>query len=186
VIGHRPSRAATLLVAAAALSGCKRHGAPAASAAPQASAATASASAAPPPLDHLGPGELPPGTAIAYGLLLPTGMKLLANFPGKAEAIGPLRPEDVANYVRDHVTATRIELGAVGTVFPAVRVKGGNPDVTLRIEVVPLGNRTKVIVEDVTPPRVHVAIDPNETDEMRLRKAGYNADGTLIDRSKHQ
>lgn len=172
------------MVAAAALSGCKRHSAPGATAALPTDSTRAGASAGPPPLDHLGPGELPPGTAVAYGLVLPKGMKLFTNFPGKAEAIGPLRPEDVANYVRDHVTSTRIELGAVGTVFPAVRVKDGDPDKILRIEVVPLGNRTKVIVRDVTPPRGHVAIDPNETDEMRLRKAGYNADGTLVDRLK--
>jgi hypothetical protein len=55
---------------------------------------------------------------------------------------------------------------------------------TLRIEVVPLGGRTKVIVRDITPPMTRVAIDPNETDEMRWQKAGYNKDGTLRDRLK--
>lgn len=111
-------------------------------------------------------------------------MKLFASFSGAAEAIGPQRPEDVANYIRERVTTTRIELGAVGTVFPAVHVKDGDPMKTLRIEVVPLGDRTKVIVRDITPPTGRVAVDPNETDEMRWRKAGYNKDGTPIDRDK--
>jgi hypothetical protein len=110
-------------------------------------------------------------------------MEVLANFSGKAEAIGPQRPEDVANYIRERVTATRVELGAVGTVFPAVHVKDGDPMITLRIEVVPLSDRTKVVVRDITPPKEHVAIDPKETDEMRWRKAGYNKDGTLIDKN---
>ena len=33
----------------------------------------------------------------------------------------------------------------------------------------------KVIANDITPPTEHVAIDPNETDEMRWRKAGVTA-----------
>lgn len=178
------TRVAAAVASAAFVVGCRKHVAEHGIEVTTSGSAASGAPSETPPLDHLGPGELPPGTAVAFGLVLPRGMKLFTNFPGKAEAIGPLRPEDVANYVRDRVTASRIELGAVATVFPAVRVKGAEPQKTLRIEVIPLGDRTKVVVRDITPPEGHVAIDPNETDEMRLRKAGYNADGTLVDRLK--
>jgi len=167
------------------LSGCKKkHSATSPEGAASGGIAAEPEGSARPPLDHLASGELPPGTASIHGLILPSGMKLLANFSRTAEAIGPQRPEDVANYIRERVSATRIELGAVGTVFPAVHVKAGDPVKTLRIEVVPLGDRTKVIVRDITPPTEHVAIDPNETDEMRWRKAGYNKDGTPIDKDQ--
>lgn len=173
--------AAVALCSVAALSGCRKHAPATGGVFGAASVVPSAAPSAAPPLDHLGNDELPPGTASAYGLVLPKGMKLLASFPRRAEAIGPVRPEEVANYVRDHVSSARIELGAVGTVFPAVRVKGGDPTKTLRIEVVPLGDRTKVIISDITPPGEHVAVDPSETDEMRWQKAGRNKDGTLRD-----
>jgi hypothetical protein len=181
---RKPGVVAAGLVSVAFLGGCRKHAAgTSGSTAAGASAVAEEQASARPPLDHLATGELPPGAANAYGLVLPHGMKLVAKFSRKAEAIGPLRPEDVANYVRQRVTATRVELGAVGTVFPVVQVKGGDPSKTLRIEVVPLGDYTKVIVSDITLPTERVAIDPNETDEMRWRKAGYSTkDGKLIDK----
>ena len=174
---------AAVLVSALLFAGCKKRSAALTGpGSPSASAATAASER--PPLDHLASDELPPGTAVAFGLVLPKGMKLVTNFPGKAEAIGPLRPEEVANYIRDHVSVSHVELGAVGTVFPAAHVNGTEPDQILRIEVVPLGDRTKVVVRNVTPSKIPIPIDPNETDEMRLRKAGYDTDGTLKDRLK--
>jgi hypothetical protein len=176
--------AAAGFVSVALLSGCKKqHGTESPEAKATGSVAGEPETSARPPLDHLASGELPPGTASAYGLVLPNGMRLFANFSRTAEAIGPQRPEDVANYIRERVTATRVELGAVGTVFPAVQVKNGDPTKTLRIEVVPLGDRTKVVVRDISPPTERVAVDPNETDEMRWRRAGYNKDGTPLDKN---
>lgn len=177
---------AASLVAVIFVVGCKKHSTSATDVARAGGSIAEPQSSERPPLDHLASGELPPGTANAYGLVLPSGMKLLASFSRTAEAIGPQRPEAIANYIRDRVTATRIELGAVGTVFPAVHVKEGDPTKMLRIEVVPLGDRTKVIVQDITPPSEHVPIDPNDTDEMRWRAAGYNKDGTPIDKNKLQ
>lgn len=180
----RAVRCAASLASVALLLGCKRHVGPSGAPPSPSGGAGATVASEAPPLDHLGAGELPPGTAKVFGLVLPRGMKLVAHFGADAEAIGPLRPEEVANYVRDRVTATRIELGAVGTVFPAVSVKDGDPTKTLRIEVVPLGTRTKIVVRDITAPGAHVEIDPNETDEMRWQKAGYDKAGVPKDRLK--
>jgi hypothetical protein len=111
-------------------------------------------------------------------------MKVIARFPGVAHAVGALTPEDVANYVRDRVVVSRVELGAVETVFPGVRVKGGDPQKVLRIEVIPLGDRTKIVITDTSPPAVAPPADDHLTDAERWRRAGYNPDGTLIDPNK--
>lgn len=57
-----------------------------------------------------------------FGLLLPKGMKVVASFPGVAHAVGNLTTKDVATYVRDRVDAPRVELGALGTVFPGAHI----------------------------------------------------------------
>jgi hypothetical protein len=187
---HRFTAAIVAFLASASLLGCRKPSAAngVGGSAPSASAALAGSGAsavnpANPPLDHLGPGEIPPGTETAYGLVLPRGMKVLARFPGVVHASGALSPEDVSNYVRDRVLVSRVELGAVETVFPGVRVKGGEAQKLLRIEVIPLGDRTKLVVTDTSPPAV---VPPEEhlTDAERWRRAGYNPDGTLIDPNK--
>lgn len=137
-----------------------------------------------PPLDRLGPGEIPPGTETVYGLVLPRGMKVIAHFPGIAHAVGALSPEDVANYVRDRVVVSRVELGAAETVFPRVRIKDGDPEKLFDIEVIPLGDRTKLVIKDMTPPTAHVPIDKTMTDAERWKRAGYNPDGTPLDPNK--
>jgi hypothetical protein len=140
----------------------------------------------PPPLDRLAPGEIAQGTDSIYGLVLPRGMTPVAHFGKKAHAIGPLAPEAVANYVRDRVTASRVELGAVGTIFPAVRVKGGDPERVLRVEVLPVRDRTKLILEDITRSKARLEKEPNLTDAERWRRAGYNPDGTPLEPLKLQ
>lgn len=175
------------------LAGCKRH-APVDAARAVTDASTAGAlgavavpvapSSDRPPLDRLGPGEIPPGTETVYGLVLPRGMKVIAHFPGIAHAVGALSPEDVANYVRDRVVVSRVELGAAETVFPRVRIKDGDPEKLFDIEVIPLGDRTKLVIKDMTPPTTHVPIDKTMTDAERWKRAGYNPDGTPLDPNK--
>jgi hypothetical protein len=182
---HRVKRAGAVaaVVAAAAVgggvSGCRKHE-PVAGSERARPSTPASASAAAPPVDRLAPGELAPGTESIYGLVLPRGMKVSAQFPRIAHATGSLPAEDVANYVRDRVDVRRVELGAVGTVFPAVHIHGGEPDKVYRIEVHGAGNGTEMVLRDVTP------LPPTKVDESipiaeRWRRAGYNPDGTPLD-----
>jgi hypothetical protein len=143
-------------------------------------ASGAAPSAAPLPVDRLAPGELAPGTEAVYGLVLPRGMKLAAHFNGVAHATGPVPAEDVANYVRDRVDARRVELGVVGTVFPAVHVAAGDPSRVYRIEVISTGGGTELVMRDVTP----IPAPPEEPGlsvAERWRRAGYNPDGTPLD-----
>lgn len=131
-------------------------------------------------MDRLAPGELAPGTETLYGLVLPRGMHVSARFPGIAHATGPLRPEDVSNYVRDRVDVKRFELGAAGTVFPAVHVEGGAPDKTYRIEVLSAGNATEVVMHDLTPLPPKVG-GPAESEADKWKRAGYKPNGAPLD-----
>jgi hypothetical protein len=133
-------------------------------------------------LDRLAPGELPPGTETAFGLVLPRGLKLLGVFPGTAHAAGPLTIEDVSNYVRTRVDLRRVELGAAGTVFPSVHIAGGDPQKLFRIEINGVGRDTHVIIHDVTP-KAPVPFE-KITDEERWRRAGFKPDGTPLDPKK--
>ncbi len=148
-----------------------------------ASGASAAASVTKLPLDRLGPGELAPGAETVYGLVLPRGMRLSARFQRIAHATGPVPAEDVANYVRDRVDVHRVELGVVGTVFPAVHVKDGDPGKLYRIEVSSAGPTTEIVMEDVTPVPT-APIDPTVPEAERWRRAGYKPNGTPLDPMK--
>lgn len=176
------SRAAVFAAAVlgSAPSGCRKHDRARAGSELQAPASAAAASATPPPIDRLAPGELAPGTQVIFGLVLPRGMKVSAQFPRVAHATGAVSAEDVANYVRDRVDVRRVELGAVGTVFPTVHIRGGAPDRVYRIEVNGAGTSTEMVLRDVTP------VPPARVDDSvpvaeRWRRAGYNPDGTPLD-----
>jgi hypothetical protein len=156
--------------------GCRKpHGA-------EGGAPSARPSSEPPPVDRLAPGELPTGADSVFGLVLPRGLTLIGVFPGVAHAAGPLTIEDVSNYLRARVDVRRVELGAVGTVFPQVHIAGGDPEKLFRIEVNAVGKDTHVIIRDVSPktatPVEHI------TNEEAWRRAGFKPDGTPLERAK--
>jgi hypothetical protein len=132
------------------------------------------------PIDRLAPGELAPGDETIFGLVLPRGMRVSAHFDRVAYATGPMPPEDVANYLRDRLDAAHVELGAVGTVFPAARVKGGEPDKTYRIAVHAAGKGTELELRDVTPVPAEPR-DPTLSEEERWRRAGLQPNGMPLD-----
>jgi hypothetical protein len=74
----------------------------------------------------------------------------------------------------------RVELGAVGTLFPRVRIRGGDPNRSYDIEVRPIEGGTELTVRDVTPlPRV--PRDPTLSEEERWRRAGFTPKGIPLD-----
>jgi len=164
----------TLIVLAALIwqPGCRKTSDEAAPGIQRPSAPPASASA---PLDRLSASELLPGEVSLFGLTLPRGMQVQGLFEERGIAFGVLRPEAVANYVRDHVESSGVEVGAARTIFPAARIKGAPPDRTYRIEVLHESGATRLFVEDITPrPPRHVA---PMTDEERWRRAGFTPNG---------
>ncbi len=139
--------------------------------------ASASAPAPRPPVDRLAPGELAEGPHSAFGLTFPQKMRIERRFLDSAHAAGRVAPESVANYVRQRVDATHVEIGAARTVFPRVHIKGGAPDKVYRIEVVADGAITRLVLSDVTPP----PLEPGLTEAERWRRAGMTPQGKPLD-----
>ncbi|HET9932282.1 MAG TPA: hypothetical protein VFQ35_16375 [Polyangiaceae bacterium] len=136
-------------------------------------------SSAAPPVDRLAKGELPPGREALFGLVIPRGMTVQGQFKDSALAFGDMDSEAVANYVRDRVAVSHVEVGAARTIFPAARILEGPPSRVFRIEVVGEGAGTRLLVEDVTPPPPPPP--ENISDTERWRRAGFTRDGKPLD-----
>jgi hypothetical protein len=132
------------------------------------------------PIDRLAPGELAPGKIRVFGLELPRGMKVRGSFSDIAYVEGEVAPEGLANYVRDRVEVENVEIGAARTVFPRARIKGGNADRLYQLEVVAVGNKSELLIKDVTP-RPPPA--PNLTDADRWRAIGRDPNGKPFDKA---
>jgi hypothetical protein len=129
------------------------------------------------PVDRLAPGELAPGRADAFGLLLPKELRIEARFADAVHASGPVQPEPLVAFVRKRVEVSHVEIAAGRTIFPRATIRDGTPGRSYRIEVIPDGPRTKLVVRDVTPPPTVEGI----SEEERWRRAGLRPDGQLID-----
>ncbi len=143
--------------------------------------ASAAASAAAVPLDHLAADELAPGKVEVYGFPIPRGMSVESNLGDRTYVRGHVSPEALANYVREQVTVSHVEIGAARTVFPMARIKQGAADRFYTIEVLPDGSFTRLVLADTTPPPPP---PPHLTDEERWRAAGLTPDGRPLDPKK--
>ncbi len=159
---------ASVLVLALGLGGCEGE--------PEIVGPGAPLPSAPRPLDRLAPGELSQGKAEAFGFIAPREMRLERRYPDAAHFTGNLRPEAVANYVRERVLVAHVEVGAARTLFPKVTIKGGTPGRVHRIEVVGDGPVTRLVIHDVTPPPTTQGL--SEAD--RWKRAGMTPDGKLL------
>lgn len=166
---------ALLLIGLCSLTSCKGKR-PAPVAAPS---AVAVASAV--PLDHLAPDELAPGKAEVYGFAVPREMEVESRLGERAYISGHVSPEALANYVRQRVVVSHVEIGAARTVFPMARIKGNNDGRVYTLEVLPDGPKTRLVIKDTTPPPPP---PPGMTDEERWRAAGLTPDGRPLDMKK--
>lgn len=141
---------------------------------------------APPVVDRLAPGELAEGT-LAFGVPLPRGMRVRSQGYQWIMAVGDLKFDLVANYMRDHVTADRIETGPAKTVFTGVTTTEGDQVRKLRIEVADAGSglRTRIDLYDETP--VEPPAEYKELSEReRYERVGLTPDGKPIDPNKFE
>ncbi len=134
------------------------------------------------PIDRLASGELAPGRAEAFGLLLPRDLQVDARFPDAVHASGAVAPEALANYIRQRVDVARVEIGAARTVFPRTRIKGGKAERVYRIEVIGDGPRSRLLIRDITPPPTVQGISEQE----RWRRAGMSPSGEIVDPAQRQ
>lgn len=146
-------------------------------------AASAMPSASAVPVDHLASGELLEGSAKAFGLVLPRGIRVDAAFADVVYASGPVSDEAVVTYVRARVREGKLVrpdfAGDGRTVFDHVRMPA-LPDREFEIKVgADHGSAfaTKIEVRDVTPTKA-----PSLPDEAaRWRNAGLNPNGGVAD-----
>lgn len=149
---------------------------------PSGQLASASASPSAVPVDHLAEGELRPGKTEVFGFPVPAGMFLESRVADRAYLRSQrISPERLANYVRQHVTVSHVEIGAARTVFPGARINGGAPDRVYNLEVLPDRNGTRLAIKDVTPPPPPPA---GISDAERWRAAGMSPDGRPLDPKK--
>ncbi len=132
----------------------------------------------PPPLpvDRALPGELAEGPEKAFGLTLPRVVDVRARFGDLVVGRAEVSSDRVANYVRQRVSAEKVETGPAKTVFSRAIVRG-HPGVELAIEVLAHGGSTEIQVRNLP-----MALGPpGLTDEERWRAAGFKPDGSPLD-----
>lgn len=144
--------------------------------APPTPVTTARPTVAPPPVDQTLPGELAEGSVRAFGLPLPRVMTVKGRFDEVVFAQGQAPADQVANYVRQRVTADKIVTGPEKTVFSRAAVKAA-PGPLMTISVVAHGINTEIEVRDITPKPAKEGLTPEE----RWRELGLNPDGSPID-----
>jgi hypothetical protein len=96
--------------------------------------------------------------------------------------VGRVKPDALANYVRDRIVVSHVEIGAARTIFPNAHIKGGPTDKVFQLEVTPEPGFSRLTITDVTPP----PIEPGLTDEERWRKAGLTPQGQPLDIEKFE
>lgn len=133
------------------------------------------------PIDHLASNELAAGTADVWGFTVPRDMRIEHRFPEIAYVVGPVQPDALANYVRERVTVSHVEIGAGRTIFPRAKIKGGS-DHYYELDVIPEPGGTRLQIQDLTP----VKVIPGLSDEERWRQAGLTPQGRPLDMKKFE
>ena len=131
----------------------------------------------PRPVDRLAPDELAAGNAEVWGFAVPREMHVEHRYQEVTHIIGPVKPDALANYVRDRVVVSHVEIGAARTIFPNARIKGGASDRVYELEVIPEPGITRLVIRDTTPPKV----EPGLSDADRWRQAGLTPEGRPLD-----
>lgn len=134
------------------------------------------AAPAPTTPDRLPPGELLEGDRRAFGFPIPRDMQIERRTERIAHARGQISIEPVANYVRQRVLSSHVEMLAKRLVFPKARLRG-NQQSLLRIEIIDEGVHTHLIIKDISGPEP----PPGLTDAERWKRAGMTPQGKLID-----
>lgn len=129
------------------------------------------------PVDRLAPDELAAGNAEVFGFVVPREMQVEHRYKEATHVIGPVKPDALANYVRERVVVSHVEIGAARTIFPNARIKAGAPDRVYELEVIPEPGISRLIIRDTTPPK----IVPGLSDAERWRQAGLTPEGRPLD-----
>jgi len=129
------------------------------------------------PVDRLAPDELAAGNAEVWGFVVPREMRVEHRYKEATHLIGVVKPDALANYVRERVLVSHVEIGAARTIFPDARIKGGAADRVYEFEVIPEPGGTRLLIRDMTPPKIL----PGLSDAERWRQAGLTPQGRPLD-----
>ncbi len=140
------------------------------------------ASVAPKPVDRLAPDELTQGSGEVWGFSVPRGMQIEHRYVEEAALVGAVKPDALANYVRDRVVVSHVEIGAGRTIFPNARIKAGAADRVYELDVVPEPGGTRLVIRDLTP----LPVMPGLSDAERWRQAGLTPQGRPLDPKKFE
>lgn len=134
----------------------------------------------PAPADHLATNEVVEGKEKAFALPLPYHAQVTARFSDAITVRSPLKPEELANFVRSRVKEGNVIAGGASTTFENVIVPA-EPARRLSIEVrrtrLTGDARSEMTIRDVTPP----PFEPGLSEEERWKKAGFDPHGKPID-----
>jgi len=127
--------------------------------------------------DRLPPGRLLEGERQVFGLRIPRDMSVVSETRQTAEVVGPVRADDLSDYVRARVLVNHVEMGEGRIIFPQVKLRGDTSPRALRVEVVDGGFQTRLLLQNL------VSRAPVEglSEDERWRRAGMTPKGQLID-----
>jgi hypothetical protein len=128
-------------------------------------------------VDRLAPDELAAGNAVVWGFAVPRDMQVEHQYVQEASLIGPVKSDALANYVRDRVVVSHVEIGAGRTIFPNAHIKAGAADHVYELDVIPQPGATRLVIRDVTP----LKVVPGLTDAERWKQAGLTPQGRPLD-----
>jgi hypothetical protein len=97
-------------------------------------------------------------------------------FSDATHAVGPVDPTLLSAYLKRRVHVAHVELVGRKFVFPRATILG-NPQEVFRIEVLPEGDTTRLVLRNITPkPRTE-----GLTEAERWERAGLTPGGELRD-----
>lgn len=127
--------------------------------------------------DRLQAGERLAESEVAFGLVVPKGLRITRHFQDAAYLSGPLPFEQALAAVRQQLETAGAELRAQRAVFARAIVVSDPEQRLMRVEVYPLPQGSQVLLRDITPPPVAIGL----SEEERWARAGREPDGSLSD-----
>lgn len=125
--------------------------------------------------DRLAPEEPLIGTGHVWGIRVPDGLRVGAEFPRTVHLSGARPLVAVTEALRQQLLTNEIEVTPTRTVIAQAYVRSVSQKRLLRIEAVSEGVLTHVVITDITPAPVPTGL----SEEERWERAGRNPDGTV-------
>ena len=135
---------------------------------------------APPSPDRLTAEERLPDSETAFGLPVPSGMRLTQHFKDSAYFTGEARMDRVLEHLQKYLATPTVELQPRHALFARAMIKGDESQRLFRISVSETSTGTQLHITDITPPPTTRGASQAEL----WSRAGRKPDGTPIDQNQ--